>query len=293
MKALLIISLFSLGLGAQILKGLEAKGLSVELELMLKHLSESKQVTKEQAALSVGAASLINEDLSKTPKSNVLFLIKSEIYKSLLNNQHLPKKGEILINESLVKSIESKVQKHSEIYTEFAFWIANSVIEELAPYRSDNFLNKYQTINRTDLKARARAFELEKISKYLSPWILALNENSPEEFNQLVTLIAVDTITGLSKKSFYFKEFSSKNSDSKTPTFIEIPSIGAVSETQPKLPSTSLELKKESKLNESKEAVDILEKLPEDPSEGIDRLLDKENNVDTDVNEGEKQWTPK
>ena len=293
MKAFFIVSLICCGLNAQILKGLKAQGLSVELELLLKHLSNSKDITSEQAAVTVGAASLINEDLSKTPKSNVLFLIKSEIYKSLLNNQHLPRKDEILINETLVKSIESKVEKHAEIYSEFAYWIANSVIEELAPYRSDKFLDKYQTIDRSNLKSRARAFELQRIAKYLSPWLLAFNENSPEDFNKLVSDIAVDTLKGLSKKSFYFREFTSKNSSTTLGPIITIPSITPAVQEQPGLPSASLELKKKNKLNETKKAVDILEKLPEDPSEGIDQLLEKQKGESSEGDGSEKQWTPK
>lgn len=289
----LVLSAETSPLLAQELSGLKVNmpGFSVELELMLKQLAKSKSVSRARASQVVNAAKVINEDLKSVPRENALFLVKSEIYKALLDNPLVHSGGEIIINEAMLKSVEKKLQSKSIIYGEFAQWIAKSILADLAAYRKDGFISRYQTVSGSDVKERARSLELRKLAKFLSPWLMAINEKSPEEFNKLTTEVAANLMLRIASKTYYFHQFASKYGNSNSAQAVDmlaVPSIEA-SEKEQKLPSTSL--KEESHLQElqGKEDLKALEKNElENPSNAIDNLMRNEQDQSKDGD-----WVPK
>lgn len=289
----LVLSAETSPLLAQELSGLKVNmpGFSVELELMLKQLANSKSVSRARASQVVNAAKVINEDLKSVPRENALFLVKSEIYKALLDNPLVHSGGEIIINEAMLKSVEKKLQSKSIIYGEFAQWIAKSILADLAAYRKDGFISRYQTVSGSDVKERARSLELRKLAKFLSPWLMAINEKSPEEFNKLTTEVAANLMLRIASKTYYFHQFASKYGNSNSAQAVDmlaVPSIEA-SEKEQKLPSTSL--KEESHLQElqGKEDLKALEKNElENPSNAIDNLMRNEQDQSKDGD-----WVPK
>ncbi|MBC75267.1 MAG: hypothetical protein CME64_04560 [Halobacteriovoraceae bacterium] len=258
---------------------------SVELEMLLSHLSSAESIELKKVKSVIEHSSKINAGLETTAKPNVLFLIKSEIYKGLLNSQHLPRKEQVLINESVIKSIEKKLDDSAVVYSDFSSWIASSILLELAPFRADNFLNSHQSIDRTNEKLVKKAIQLKKSLKYLSPWIVSLYENSPEAFNKLVSDVSLDILRSLSGKAYLFKTFSSKNSKAQNKKIIHIPDLSHSKQSDSLPPSPTEELNDKRKT--SKAAVEALNEMPEDPSKGIDNLIDKEAQSE------KKQWTPK
>ncbi|MEX1099307.1 MAG: hypothetical protein WEB87_02705 [Bacteriovoracaceae bacterium] len=266
------------------LEGFKVKqaNFSHELELLAAHLEGSK-LSQDLAQEVVGAAALINADLKKTPKSNALFLIKSEIYKGLLDNQRLSYSDKALMREALVKGVEQKLKKNKIVYTPFATWIVSSVLSELSAYRGDGFLDRYQTISRNDLKEKAKALQLEKLVKYLSPWIIAFNEKTPQEFNHLVALVSVDLLKRISKKTFYFKEYSSSHSEASFDELFAIPDLKIGNKARIPMPESSLGAQSQKKVEEVREVLDTLNKDDlENPSEAINILLQKEDSPSED-----------
>lgn len=276
---------------AQQLSGIKASADSVELELLLEHLGSSN-IGHQQAEKAVDSSIKINASLLKVSKSNHLFLIKSEIYKGLLNTQYLSSKEEIVINESVLKAIEKKLLKSSVVYSDFSNWIANSILSELAPYREDNFLNSYQSADRSDFKVMKRVHELQKTLKYLSPWILAIYEKSPESFNSLVSKVSVDILESIANKAELFQSHSELNNGDEQNTIIKVPDMSHLKKALPTPKSPSLDDKLKEEVQNSKNTVEALNEMPENPSEGIDKLMEKEELV-PGKKVDKKQWTPK
>lgn len=297
MKALLI--LFALSSFAQeppFLKGLSVKekGLSSELEVMVEQLAKSEAITFSEAREVVDSAQVINADLSKSPRANALFLIKSEIYKSLLNGPLLPKKSRVTLSSSLLSSVKAKLKKHALIYGPFSKWVMDSVESELAPYIADGFIDKYQSVSGNDVKARTRSMELKKLAKYLGPWIVEFLDRGPEEFNSLTDQIAAASIKALARKGFYFSKFSDDYSTSMNAQVFSVPSLKSPAPNTDSGEAQKNKGLKEAKKARIKQGEEIIEKLgPEsdDPSAAIDELLDSSEEDQKD--EKKKAWKPR
>jgi hypothetical protein len=291
MKIIILLSLFSLVSLAQedrLLSGLSLiDTVSEELRIIVQHLNYS-DISKEQAQEVITACELINNDTTHMDSINLLFLIKSEIYKGLLNNQYLSYGDSIQISEVIVKSIEEKFKKFKISYSPFAQWIFNSIIEDLKPYREDNFLNRYQTVSRTNMKEMSKSLNLQKALKYISPWIIALESQTPEMFNNTLTSISIDIFKLISRKTYFFKEFSYKFSERQRDGIFQIPKLDMGLEAKPEIPDSSLQKKKEETKEAAKEAMKVLENTKETTGqkEAIDQLLN-------DKSKDQQEWTPK
>jgi hypothetical protein len=260
---------------------------SEELNIIIGHLNFSK-VTPTQAQEVVAACQLINNDTTHMDRINLLFLIKSEIYKGLLNNQYLAYEDTVQISEVIVKSIEEKFKKYELSYGAFAKWIFKSIQNDLAPYRKDSFLNRYQTVSRTNMKEMALALSLKKSLKYISPWLIAIESQTPEQFNNTLTQIAIDILKQISRKTYFFKEFSTKFASKQRDEIFNIPNLNIKPEPSVEAPDGSLQKIKEIKAEEAKKTLEVLENTKESSGqkEAIDQLLNDKNSSDS-------QWTPK
>lgn len=262
--------------------------ISEELKIIIGHLNENP-ISLEKAQEAVAAASLINNDVKKMDQVNLLFLIKSEIYKGLLNNQYLAYSDSIQVSTVILKSIREKMKKYDLNYSAMSKWIFKSIESDLAPYEKDNFIDRYQTVNRTNIKERAKALELSKALKYISPWIIALESKTPDQFNELLTLICVDILKQLSRKTYFFSEFSTKFSTKERDGLFAIPNLPQDDPPVelPKTESTLSERSKEEK-EKAKKDLETLENTQdlEGSSKAIDQLIKKES-------PSGDEWTPK
>lgn len=280
---------FSAGAKQRLMEGFKVKkaGFSRELELIAGQLAADEDLSFELAKQAASSARLVNNDLQKVPVPNALFLVKSEIYKGLLNNPLLPRNEEVFLSESLLKSVEKKLEKNKLIYSDFAEWTIRSVLSELEPYRQNKFLDRRQTLAGNDPEQRAKALQLEKTASYLTPWIRAFNENSPEQFNRLASEVAAALLKRLASKTYYFKNFApeaAQTSKEELGEVFSVPTISRPNETQAPLPPADVKKESAQAKEEGKKVLQKLEKQDlENPSPAIDRLLEKE----------EKNWTPK
>jgi hypothetical protein len=290
MKLIILISLFSFLAFSQDDKPLAnlklIDSVSEELRIIVDHLNYN-EVSKDHAREVLAACELINNDTINMDSINLLFLIKSEIYKGLLNNQHLSYEDSVQISEVIVKSIEYKFKKHEVSYSPFAKWIFNSIIEDLKPYRANDFLNRYQTVSRTNMKEMSMALGLQKALKYISPWIIAIESQTPESFNNTLTLISIDILKLISRKTYFFKEFSFRFSQKQREAIFEIPKLALKPDVPIELPDSSLQKKKAQTKKTAKEAMKVLENTTETngQKEAIDQLLNDETKQ-------KKEWTP-
>tara|TARA_B100001971_G_C18268024_1_gene596356 strand:- start:31785 stop:32666 length:882 start_codon:yes stop_codon:yes gene_type:complete len=292
MKNLIIFTfLYSISLLAQdnLLQGLSlTEDISEELKIIVTHLNESP-IERELAEEAIAAATLINSDVKKLDKVNLLFLIKSEIYKGLLNNQYMSYSDSVQISSVILKSIREKFKKYDLNYSPMAKWIFQSIEKDLGPYEKDGFIDRYQTVNRSNIKERAKALELSKSLKYISPWIIALESKTPDQFNEMLAKISVDILKQISRKTYFFHEFSSQFATELREGLFVIPSL-APSKPEVKLPTGDASLEERSKEQKEKaeKNLETLENTQdlEGSSKAIDQLIEKEAPP-------KDQWTPK
>lgn len=261
---------------------------SEELKIIVRHLARHP-ISLERAQEVIAAAKVINNDIAKMDQVNLLYLVKSEIYKGLLNNQYLAYNDSIQISSVILKSIRGKMKKYDLNYSDMAKWVFQSIESDLSPYEKDGFIDTYQTVGGTNVKLRAKAMELTKALKYISPWIIAYESKTPEQFNSLLTNIGVDILVQLSRKTYFFSQFSSKfSNDSRDPIF-RVPSLTPLSdEITPPAPDASLKEQSKRNKDQAKGTIETLENTQdlEGSSKAIDNLLKKKEAKP-------EQWKPK
>lgn len=254
--------------------GAELKVLSdsipYEVELMFKHIKYSSLSKAENEKLRANLT-LLNEDLGALDKRNILFLFKSEIYKGIFTNQYLKLNSKLQISSSVIDSTKKKLAKHKVVYSLFSQWTIQSILNDLEPFLEDSFINRYQNVNRGNSKDVLKSRKLVKIYKYISPFLAAFLNKSPEDFNTLQKNIILDTFSRIALKSYYFQIHYIKGAKADAPLF----SIPSEKQTIKEASDSSAMQKKQS----SEQATELIESLGEEDlstaSEKIDEALKK------------------
>lgn len=256
--------------------------LPTEFVLMINHLKKSS-LTQDDLQRIIAASKLINSELANTPKPNIMFLFKSEIYKGILNNQYMKQKSLLQASTGLLESVKHKLNKHKIVYTDFSKWMINAIIKDFDPYLEKNFINQYQNIKRTNSTGLMKAKRLTKIMKYLSPWFNAIDKNTPEEFNKLNTQVIIDTLERISKKTYYFKTFTGPLQPNEAQALLVIPEVKTKNETQEVPDEKSLKDLSSERKEEAKKAV---ENLGEEDLSGASEAIDE---IDPEESETEEE----
>jgi len=195
-----------------------------EIELMVNHLKK-QELTHEQLEVFITRSRQINNDLKSISKKDLMFLLKSETYKGILTNQYLNLKNKLQVSSNLYTTAKQKLKTHNLIYSNFSTWIMEALLNDLSPFTADNFINKYQSVKRSDTKGLIRARKLLKIIKYNAPMLESFLTLTPERFNKLSTDIIIDIFDRISKKSYYFLTYQGKLSKVDENILFSIPEI--------------------------------------------------------------------
>lgn len=261
---------------------------SEELKIITSHLAKNP-IERDRAEEAIAAMKIVNSDILKMDSVNLLYLVKSEIYKGLLNNQYLAYNNSIQVSSVILKSIREKMKKYDLNYSDMAKWIFESIEKDLAPYEKDSFIDTYQTVGGGNVKLRAKAMELTKALKYIAPWVIAYESKTPEEFNHLLTNICVDILIQLSRKTYFFSEFTSKFSSNQRDPIFKLPTLPQKDEViLGPAPDASLKAQSKKNKEKAKDTIETLENTQdlEGSSQAIDKLIqDKNDNPD--------EWKPK
>ncbi len=267
----LLALLITTTLFAQDISGLSivSKSVPYEIELLIEHLKASP-LSKDEKQNLIARLDLINSDLKGLDSKELMFLLKSETYRSILTNQYLQDTAKLQVNQTIIKSINKKLEKNKVIYASFSNWIIETILNDLSPFMADNFLTRYQSVDRSNPKDLLRAKRVERVLKYISPMLSAFLSMSPEEFNSLTKKIALDTIERLTKKSFYFKEFARKSDSGSDQLFI-IPEISLTPEASQPIKEDSME---EDSASQKAKAQETVEDLGESDMSSASKAID-------------------
>lgn len=251
----------------------QSKGVPSELNLMISHLKES-QLSEDQVIKIIATLNLINDDMKSIPQANTMFLLKSEIYKGILTNQYLKQGNVLQISLGVIKSMKANLKKHSIIYTTFSKWLIESFLKDFDPFLEKNFINNYQSIKRSDYKGQLQVKKLNKILKYHSAWINAINNYSPEEFNHLCTKIILDTTERISKKTYYFKTFYGSVEKNPEEDLFNIPNYTPKAQSKQSLEEADKTLKEQAQ-DRKKAAEQTVKNLEADDLSELSQEIDK------------------
>lgn len=243
----------------------------IELKLMTQHLAKYT-TDREDIFKVISYCNLINKDLKTSSKKNVFFMLKAEIYRGILRNQYLQFDNKLQVSSSLLNSIEQKLDKYDIVYSDFSKWIIKSILADLQPYIADNFIDQYQGISRLDIKKQEMVTRLKKVLSYITTWLEKIEKLTPENFNELVKNISMDTLHHISSRTYYFNTFSKIYKQTQETDTFKVPKV--------KLEITSNEVAKDKDLNESREqakkdAKKIIEKIDADDMSGASEEIDK------------------
>src|SRR3989338_8851221 len=177
-----------------------------EIELLIEHLKrEVKDSSTSQTIIDY--LGVLNQDLLKAKRQDALFLLKAELYRSILNYD-LHQGSSLLINELFLRSVEDKLKKHKLSYSDFIQWLISAMISDVRP-----FMKKNLTSNEAQIEAR----ELNKILKFVGPWLITFDKLPAENFIELVTKAGVNTLKMLTNKTYFYSIFKIGQTDQGAP----------------------------------------------------------------------------
>jgi hypothetical protein len=245
----------------------------IELKMLTNHLAQHAKRYEEITNI-IGYCNLINEDLKTSSKENIMFMLKSEVYRGILSNQYLKKENRLQISSTFLSILEQKIKKNKAVYSNFAQWLSDALMSDLANFRQDNFIDKYQSLARTDFKEQQKAKKLKKILTYISPWLEALDKHTPEEFNQLCTKVGIDVLRNIASRTYYFGVFANQYQQQKEKMIFNIPNINLVAPE--KVPTSSDEDPREQQKQDAKKLMESLEAKDDDEIENISNQISNE-----------------
>lgn len=247
----------------------------LELKLLTSHLA--KHTTSKKDIINVvGYCKLINEDLKSSAKVNVMFMLKSEIYRGILNNQYLKRDNGFQISSTFLNSINQKLQKNKEEYSDFSLWLGNALLSDLLPYQKSGLIDRYQSIDRTDFSNKEKANKIKKILSFTGPWLGSFEKLSPKKFNQLCTSVAIDVLRNISSRTYYFGVFANKYLQQEEQLIFDIPKVKILTDNQTSSDVNSVSSGIDQQVKRKEEAKKLMDSItPSDSPESISKEIDK------------------
>ncbi len=138
----------------------------------------------------------LENNLLSVPKKYTFYVIKSEIYKSILDYEYDSYTPSIALNANVLEQMKRKLTLNEGSYTKVSHWIFRSFLSDL------NFRIKNNQL-----------FEKGPENKFLRPWFKHMIQKTPEEFNQLTSEISLSIFNRIvlfsktfTKNSFFTPE---------------------------------------------------------------------------------------
>ena len=266
MKKIFLLSiLFSLSAQAALLKLKEEK-LPLELVLLAKSINELKLVPADRDHVSDLAKNL-NRNLKFLNKDQIYFLVKSEIYKNVLEKEF---QGDFKIMKftSLdIGNIEKNYLENRAQYSPFSRWLVESVISDFGE------LKNYPGFNNVKLDVPEKDPTLNLVRRkltLLSPWLGAVASLKAGEFNQKMKRLMIKVMEDLDLSvSIYKANLTNKELDPED--MITVQNISAQKlpikekveeESEESVPATTLSASEEEKSAAEKATQNIDAKAP-------------------------------
>lgn len=204
----------------------------LEFRLMFESMKYSLKEVPEQVRLIV-LAQHINTGMGPLKKDQSFFLLKSEIYKSLLEWPH--PQTQFQVGSHTLERIQANMKTSQAIYTPFSIWVLESLIADLRPYQAQGLLD-LTPAQRSTLSAEKtqQYLKLQKILKYTRGWLEQADTVSAKDFNLLTEDLSWKTLERVKERSALFRRFSSKAIQDSNENTFNIPEQGMPQMAAPK-----------------------------------------------------------
>jgi len=126
----------------------------------------------------------IDQMLAQMTKEEVYFLLKSEIYKGLLNRPKL-KNPNNYYNPEILKPLNSIIEVRVDDYHKFAQWLLFAVYSDLRQIFDSPFYNTFAVKKKTGLPLKNKnVIMMQKKFDFILPWYEEVINSTPEEFHE-------------------------------------------------------------------------------------------------------------
>ncbi len=274
---------------AQTFLKINETALPLEFVLLAESINELKlsQDEKDKIAEKIKG---INSNLKFLKKEQIFFILKSELYKSILEKEFHSDFKIMKFTNLDISNIEKAYGLNKKDFSPFARWLVESVISDFSE------LKNYPGFNNVKLDVPEKDATLNLVRKklsLLSPWLGAISSLKASEFNLRLKKMIVEILSDIELSTGVYKSYLT-NKDMDSTDFITINTI-----TNKKLPLPS---KEEDELPTKPKSEDELSVAEEGQLEGekAQKLTEsipgpKEEEVTTDEAQDSKPvktWKP-
>ena len=252
----------------------------LEFKLLFESMKNSLKENHDQLRLIV-LAQQINKGLGPLKKDQSFFLLKSEIYKSLLEWPHPP--TQFQVGSHTLKRLNSHIAKGRAVYNPFSIWVLEALAADLEKFEKEGLLalTPSQRASLTGDKAQQH-YRMQRVLKFTRGWIEQADTMSAKDFNTLTDQLAWRTLERVKESAMLFRRLSSKAITDTQSNIFNIPEQG-----MPKKPPGAEETKPdaapkgiaEQAADEKKAAEAAMEKINTDgatlPAEELSGAIDR------------------
>lgn len=196
----------------------------LEFKLLFDSLKNSLKENQEQVRLIV-LAQQINRGLGPLQKDQTFFLLKSEVYKTLLEWPHPT--SQFQVGSHTLERIKNNIANGRAVYNPFSMWVLEALAADLENFQREGLL-ALTPIQRANLNGeKAQQYnKMQRVLKYSRGWLEQADTLSAKDFNALTDQLAWRIIERVKEKGLLFRRLSSKAiADTQTNTF-NIPEQG-------------------------------------------------------------------
>lgn len=200
--------------------------LPLEFVLLAESINELKlsQEEKDKIADKIKG---VNSNLKFLKKEQIFFILKSELYKSILEKEFHSDFKIMKFTNMDISNIEKAYQVNKKDYSPFARWLVESVISDFSE------LKNYPGFNNVKLDVPEKDATLNLVRKklsLLSPWLGAISALKASEFNLRLKKMIVEILSDVELSTGVYKSYLT-NKEMDSTDFITINTI-----TNKKLP---------------------------------------------------------
>ena len=255
----------------------------LEFRLLFESMKYSLKELNEQVRLIV-LAQHINKGLGPLKKDQSFFLLKSEVYKSLLEWPHPP--TQFQVGSHTLERIKTNINASKAIYTPFSQWVLEALMADLEEFQKEGLLD-LPPAQKSMLNGEKsqRYLKMQRVLKYTRGWLEQADTMSAKDFNKLTEELSWKTLERVKERSSLFRRFSSKAVQDSNQNTFNIPEQGMpqMNQGKPAPPATTVDpaMKgiSEKAAEEKAEASSSVENLEVDsaavPAQELSEAIDK------------------
>lgn len=207
MKIILLIGLIlSLPTKSAIQTFVPKEDLPVEFSYLVESLQQYPLSDKEREEITKEIKEL-DKLFSLMSKEEVFFVLKSEIYKELLNKPRLAQQSQYY-NKKILRTLLDLIEAKIDSYHPFAKWIIIATYADLKQIFDSAYYNTFIVEKKGIGLKNPNAALIEKKLNLVLPWFEDITGQSPEVFHENLKPVMLSLLAKLNKKIKYLLQYS-------------------------------------------------------------------------------------